>query len=133
MSCDEPTDHIHDAWLHQLLLCDGCLLRPSVWNAKGDKILKFRKFILKRSLPIPVCCLSRAHAQVFTADAMLKYLRMFNFLWRGKRMEYCLANMWREQIANNRKLQTIKGIHHVLITCHTLSTLPHSGHFISLL
>ena len=68
--------------------------------------------------PSPLSC---AHAQVFTADAMLKYLRMFNFLWRGKRMEYCLANMWREQIANNRKLQTIKGIHHVLITCHTLS------------
>ena len=68
--------------------------------------------------PSPLSC---AHAQVFTADAMLKYLRMFNFLWRGKRMEYCLANMWREQIANNRKLQTIKGIHNVLITCHTLS------------
>ncbi len=48
--------------------------------------------------------------QVFTADAMLKYLRMFNFLWRGKRMEYCLANMWRNQTANHRTLSTIKGI-----------------------
>ena len=49
--------------------------------------------------------------QVFTMEAMMRYLRVFNFLWRAKRIEYCLANMWREQTAQHRSLQTITGEH----------------------
>ena len=34
---------------------------------------------------------------VFTQDTMIFYLRIFNFLWRAKRMEYALANLWRQK------------------------------------
>ena len=52
---------------------------------------------------------------------MMRYLRVFNFLWRAKRIEYCLANMWREQTAQHRSLQTITGetclLIRVVVTC----------------
>lgn len=63
---------------------------------------------------------------VFTMEATMKYLRVFNFLWRAKRIEYCLANMWREQTAQHRALQTITELRSVLHQCHLLiSTMVH--------
>ncbi|EDV25710.1 uncharacterized protein TRIADDRAFT_23488, partial [Trichoplax adhaerens] len=35
---------------------------------------------------------------VFTAQCMINYLRMFNFLWRLKRMEFVLGETWRNQL-----------------------------------
>ena len=49
--------------------------------------------------------------QVFSGESMLKYLRVFNFLWRGKRMEYCLVGMWREQTAHSKVLKALPGMY----------------------
>ena len=46
---------------------------------------------------------------VFTSEVMLQYLRVFNFLWRAKRMEHCLANMWRNQAAYYSLVDQIPG------------------------
>ncbi|VDL95905.1 unnamed protein product [Schistocephalus solidus] len=35
---------------------------------------------------------------IFTPDCRLSYLRSFNFLWRAKRMESTLNQLWREQL-----------------------------------
>lgn len=40
---------------------------------------------------------------------MMMYLRVFNFLWRAKRMEYILAMIWKEQMANARLLRSLPG------------------------
>lgn len=53
---------------------------------------------------------------------MLRYLRVFNLLWRAKRMEYCLANMWRDQTSNYRTLHTISELRPVLHQCHLLTS-----------
>ena len=34
---------------------------------------------------------AHTQTQVFTPEARLEYLRMFNFLWRAKRMEFTLC------------------------------------------
>ena len=51
---------------------------------------------------------------VFTNDCMLMYLRVFNFLWRAKRMEYILAMIWKEQMANAKLLRPLPGNTHLL-------------------
>ncbi len=63
---------------------------------------------------------THTHTQVFTAETMLCYLRVFNLLWRAKRMEYCLANMWRDQTSNYRALYTIHELRPVLHQCNLL-------------
>lgn len=35
---------------------------------------------------------------IFTDDCRLMYLRAFNFLWRAKRMEFTLSNLWKQQL-----------------------------------
>jgi gamma-tubulin complex component 3 len=40
---------------------------------------------------------------------MIMYLRVFNFLWRAKRMEYILAVIWKNQMSNARALIPIPG------------------------
>ena len=40
---------------------------------------------------------------------MLRYLQVFNFLWRGKRIEFILSGMWRNQMAYCRQLNNIPG------------------------
>ncbi|CAI8015361.1 Gamma-tubulin complex component 3 [Geodia barretti] len=44
---------------------------------------------------------------VFTAENMLTYLKVFNFLWRAKRVQYYLSHVWNEQTAHYRSLQSI--------------------------
>ncbi|UYV65767.1 TUBGCP3 [Cordylochernes scorpioides] len=39
---------------------------------------------------------------VFTSQCMVSYLRLFNWLWRAKRMEYVLATLWKTHSANAR-------------------------------
>ena len=46
---------------------------------------------------------------MFTPECMIMYLRVFNFLWRAKRMEYILAGVWKGQMANARFLRAIPG------------------------
>lgn len=46
---------------------------------------------------------------VFTSECMMMYLRVFNFLWRAKRMEYVLAMIWKEQMANAKLLRPLPG------------------------
>jgi len=47
---------------------------------------------------------------VFTSECMMIYLRVFNFLWRAKRMEYILAMIWKEQMANAKLLRSLPGV-----------------------
>lgn len=37
------------------------------------------------------------------------YLRVFNFLWRAKRMEYTLTDIWKGQMCNGKLLKTMPG------------------------
>lgn len=38
------------------------------------------------------------------------YLRVFNFLWRAKRMEYTLTDIWKGQMCNAKLLKTMPGM-----------------------
>eukprot|EP00795_Rhopilema_esculentum_P016861 gene16861-8336_t len=51
---------------------------------------------------------------VFTPDCMLFYLRIFNFLWRAKRIEYCLTEIWKNQMTCNKLLRGIPEIEPLL-------------------
>ncbi|PVD18317.1 hypothetical protein C0Q70_20866 [Pomacea canaliculata] len=57
---------------------------------------------------------------VFTPECMIMYLRVFNFLWRAKRMEYILALIWKNQISHARWLKSIPELSGVLHQCHLL-------------
>uniref|UniRef100_A0A8P4GQ83 Tubulin gamma complex component 3 n=1 Tax=Dicentrarchus labrax TaxID=13489 RepID=A0A8P4GQ83_DICLA len=48
-------------------------------------------------------------ATVFTRECMGHYLRVFNFLWRAKRMEYTLTDIWKGQMCNAKLLKTMPG------------------------
>lgn len=41
---------------------------------------------------------------------MSHYLRVFNFLWRAKRMEYTLTDIWKGQMCNAKLLKTMPGL-----------------------
>ncbi|XP_070173338.1 gamma-tubulin complex component 3-like isoform X2 [Littorina saxatilis] len=57
---------------------------------------------------------------VFTPECMIMYLRVFNFLWRAKRMEYILAVIWKNQVSNARALIPIPELGHILHQCQML-------------
>ncbi|XP_053403084.1 gamma-tubulin complex component 3-like [Mercenaria mercenaria] len=59
---------------------------------------------------------------VFTPECMIMYLRVFNFLWRAKRMEYVLSLIWKNQIFNAKLLQTIPELSKILHQCHMLGS-----------
>lgn len=40
---------------------------------------------------------------------MSHYLRVFNFLWRAKRMEYILTDIWKSQMCNAKLLKSMPG------------------------
>lgn len=44
---------------------------------------------------------------------MSHYLRVFNFLWRAKRMEYTLTDIWKGQMCNAKLLKTMPGMLYV--------------------
>lgn len=54
--------------------------------------------------------------QVFTPQCMMSLLRIFNFLWRAKRMEYILAIVWKNQMSNSRGLRGIPGMSSVMFS-----------------
>ncbi|XP_076435742.1 gamma-tubulin complex component 3 homolog [Babylonia areolata] len=57
---------------------------------------------------------------VFTPECMIMYLRVFNFLWRAKRMEYILAVIWKNQVSNARTLIPIPELASILHQCQML-------------
>lgn len=57
---------------------------------------------------------------VFTPECMIMYLRVFNFLWRAKRMEYILAIIWKEQMAHAKLLRSFPEMALVLHQCHLI-------------
>ncbi|KAK2147394.1 hypothetical protein LSH36_555g02025 [Paralvinella palmiformis] len=59
---------------------------------------------------------------VFTPESMIIYLRVFNFLWRAKRMEYILAGIWKSQMSNARILKSMPELSVVLHHCHMLAS-----------
>ncbi|XP_078259128.1 gamma-tubulin complex component 3 isoform X2 [Rhinoraja longicauda] len=61
-------------------------------------------------------------ATVFTRECMNNYLRVFNFLWRAKRMEYVLTDIWKGQMCNAKLLKNIPELSGVLHQCHILAS-----------
>ncbi|XP_034534093.1 gamma-tubulin complex component 3 [Notolabrus celidotus] len=61
-------------------------------------------------------------ATVFTRECMGHYLRVFNFLWRAKRMEYTLTDIWKGQMCNAKLLKTMPELSSVLHQCHILAS-----------
>ncbi|XP_030266119.1 gamma-tubulin complex component 3 isoform X2 [Sparus aurata] len=61
-------------------------------------------------------------ATVFTRECMGHYLRVFNFLWRAKRMEYTLTDIWKGQMCNAKLLKTMPELSGVLHQCHILAS-----------
>ncbi|KAG0314037.1 Gamma-tubulin complex component 3 [Dissophora globulifera] len=58
---------------------------------------------------------------ILTPVAMHQYLKMFNFLWRLKRVEYALSSAWRRQTTSARAirpiLELVPELHHCRIVC----------------
>lgn len=63
---------------------------------------------------------------VFTEEAINKYLRVFNFLWRLKRVEHCLANTWNRNMSMARRVD--KDVERQLLKSHILRAEMH--HFV---
>lgn len=61
---------------------------------------------------------------VFTPECKIMYLRVFNFMWRAKRMEYVLAQIWKGQVTSQRGLGTeLKAeLSQVLHQCHMITS-----------
>ncbi|XP_067943881.1 gamma-tubulin complex component 3 homolog [Watersipora subatra] len=59
---------------------------------------------------------------VFTHDTMIFYLRIFNFLWRAKRMEYALANLWRLKQEYSRRLRGMSELDDLLHSAHVIAS-----------
>ncbi|GFO47439.1 gamma-tubulin complex component [Plakobranchus ocellatus] len=61
---------------------------------------------------------------VFTPECKIMYLRVFNFMWRAKRMEYVLAQIWKGQISSHRGLgSALKAeLAQVLHQCHMITS-----------
>ncbi|XP_065841235.1 gamma-tubulin complex component 3 homolog [Oscarella lobularis] len=57
---------------------------------------------------------------VFTHETVLRYLRIFNFLWRAKRMEHGLASVWKAQMTRTRQIRWLTELSGVLHLCYTL-------------
>lgn len=61
-------------------------------------------------------------ATVFTRECMSHYLRVFNFLWRAKRMEYILTDIWKGQMCNAKLLKSMPELSAELHQCHILAS-----------
>ncbi|KAK2168865.1 hypothetical protein NP493_1211g00044 [Ridgeia piscesae] len=57
---------------------------------------------------------------VFTPECIIMYLRVFNFLWRAKRMEYILSGLWRSQNHHAHLLRSLPEVTPVLHQCHMI-------------
>lgn len=57
---------------------------------------------------------------IFHQNIMMKYLRIFNFLWRVKRVEFCLNNVWINQMKASQFLGKVPGVKKEFHRCHLL-------------
>ncbi|XP_059541122.1 gamma-tubulin complex component 3 isoform X3 [Myotis daubentonii] len=60
--------------------------------------------------------------EVFTRECMSHYLRVFNFLWRAKRMEYILTDIRKGHMCNAKLLRNMPEFSGVLHHCHILAS-----------
>lgn len=51
--------------------------------------------------------------QVFTSECMRQYLMLFNALWKDKRMEMILSDIWKEQAATSKLCRELPGESHM--------------------
>jgi gamma-tubulin complex component 3 len=66
---------------------------------------------------------------VFTSDIMNSYIKIFNFLWRLKKVEHSLINSWRMNMEHYAKFSKIKGMKDKF---HKFNLFHHEmAHFIS--
>ncbi|GAB6019866.1 Gamma-tubulin complex component 3 [Chamberlinius hualienensis] len=61
-------------------------------------------------------------ATVFTPKIMSLYHQLFHYLWKAKRMEYSLSEMWLNQMAFTRELKVISELSPILHQCHILTS-----------
>jgi gamma-tubulin complex component 3 len=59
-------------------------------------------------------CVDGPIAMIFTNEVTTKYLCLFNALWRAKRMEWVLSNLWKRQTTSARMLRKITELTPVL-------------------
>ncbi len=59
---------------------------------------------------------------VFTNESHTRYLRIFNFLWRVKRMEYTICATWRYQKSNMEKFRGISEIYEIVHQSNIISS-----------
>lgn len=72
----------------------------------GKKIETYTGRLLMSQSAVTVFCCS---FQVFTRECMSHYLRVFNFLWRAKRMEYILTDIRKGHMCNAKLLRNMPG------------------------
>jgi len=66
---------------------------------------------------------------VFNHESMATYLKIFNFLWRTKRMEFYLAEVWSKQMSFARSLSQVTELKGVLKMCQTMHAAM--SHFVN--
>eukprot|EP00042_Codosiga_hollandica_P042747 m.395902 g.395902 ORF g.395902 m.395902 type:complete len:486 (-) comp56402_c0_seq3:19-1476(-) len=66
---------------------------------------------------------------VFSSEVIHQYLRIFNFLWRTKRIEYCLSTVWSAQTTHARGLTRLRCMDGILHRCRLISA--EMTHFIN--
>ena len=66
---------------------------------------------------------------VFTEDIMQSYKKIFNFLWRLKRIEHLLSQSWRKNSEHSEKFEKLRGMRDVF---HKFNLYHHEMvHFVS--
>ena len=79
---------------------------PGVITGVQHKIvLGAQERMMSPALSISLLC----SLQVFTRECMSHYLRVFNFLWRAKRMEYILTDIRKGHMCNAKLLRNLPG------------------------
>ncbi|KAG8224877.1 hypothetical protein J437_LFUL006471 [Ladona fulva] len=66
---------------------------------------------------------------IFTPEEMTKYLKLFNALWRTKRMEWILSRLWKRQVTSAKMLRKILELRPIQQQTHLLiSEMVHFVH-----
>ncbi|CAF4040008.1 unnamed protein product [Rotaria sp. Silwood2] len=72
-----------------------------------------------------VCCLDYKFdgplRTIFTEENSLRYMRIFNHLWRVKRMEYTTCGVWKQLMKSSRQFASIPEISDMTHVCFIMS------------
>lgn len=82
-----------------MILSYCTILLIELLEAMEAAVLEILKVVIE-------CCY---YLQMFTRECMSHYLRVFNFLWRAKRMEYILTDIWKGHMCNAKLLKNMPG------------------------